>query len=103
MGIHDESPVYDVQAQEVVELLSDLHLNACDSNVCQCAAEALGSLPSQESARALMDSLVHGSLSVGDVRATALHSVVRLLEAGKFDETLENLRELALAVQHRDH
>merc|ERR1711879_396075 len=41
--------------------------------------------------------------TVGDVRATAFHSLLRLLEAGHLDSNLECFREHALSAQYHDH
>jgi len=100
--IFDQSKCVPPEAAAVVDLLGNLYCTSQDDNVRLCAAEALGCLRVSESAWRLLQHLRSGAEQVGDVRATAFCSLLRLLQAGQLDEHLESVREQALAAQYQD-
>lgn len=82
-----------------VRILDDL-CEKGDADMRTCAAEALGCVPQQDSARVLFRTLANDG--VGDVRATACHSVLRLLAAGCLNDSLEPARTAMLEAQQQD-
>lgn len=71
-----------------------------DADMRSCAAEALGCLRQPESAWALLR--VAAKDPEGDVRATACHGVLRLLQAGVLDGQLEIILARLTALQQSD-
>jgi len=72
------------EAPRVAECLHKLCIQGADDSMRFCAAEALGCVPCKESCDALLETV--GREPVGDVRAAACHSLVRLLASGSLDE-----------------
>ncbi|CAE8647502.1 unnamed protein product, partial [Polarella glacialis] len=78
------------------KVLSDyLYAGSNCDDVRNCAAEALGCTEEQAGAWTLLDVLAYDPVT--DVRATACHSLLRLLEAGCMDDCLEGVRAAMLA------
>jgi hypothetical protein len=105
---------YEAWKQGIVEVVSPLKVRCegtalsfewtfvdkDDTDMRSCAAEALGSLRQPESAWALLR--VAAKDPEGDVRATACHGVLRLLQAGVLDDQLETILVRLIALHESD-
>merc|ERR1712048_386220 len=78
-------------------LLDKLSMHQLDTSMRFCAVEALGSLRHAGAAQVILR--IAQKDSDGDVRATACHSLLRLLQAGVLDKSLETLLHAFLDLQ----
>ncbi|CAE6922030.1 unnamed protein product [Symbiodinium natans] len=87
---------------KALQALEEVLKGAKDPLVRICAAEALGCLRLQDTAWPLQQAVAEDT--VGAVRATALHALIRLLTSGSLveDSCLQALRATAQAVKPKD-
>lgn len=83
--------------EEALQLLDHACREHADASMRLCAVEALGSLRHVDAAEAILR--IAKQDGDGDVRATACHSLLRLLQAGMLDKDLDRLRDAFLELQ----